>query len=79
MVEIDDVRLARRSMIFHFPWAIPVGNHAWFDVTLPGGKRIRPLVVVLGQSEGMVSARYVHLFPDQRRALDAYLATPSGY
>jgi hypothetical protein len=45
---------------------------------VPPGKYV-PLVVVLGQSEGMVSARYVHLFPDQRRALDAYLATPSGY
>lgn len=78
-VEVDEVRLARRSLLFSFPWAIPVGRHAWVEVKLPGGKRVRPLVVVLGHRDGLVSGRYVHLFPEHRRALDAHLASPSGY
>ena len=78
-----------QTLVFRFPWAIEAGRHAWIELLLPTGRKIRPLVAVLGivesrdpslpSREGSISARYVHLFPEHRRALDAYLASPSGY
>ncbi len=79
-IDVDQVRLGRRGLVFRFPWYLPEGRHAWVELNLPTGKRIRPLVAVLGRSEdGLTSARFVHLFPEHRRALDTYLASPSGY
>ena len=78
-VDVDRIRLGRRGLVFSFPWALEAGSHAWVEVTLPTGKRIRPLVSVLQTTEAGVSARFVHLFPEHRRALDASLASPSGY
>jgi hypothetical protein len=79
-LEVDQVKLGRRGLVFSFPWVLHAGRHAWVEVTLPSGKRVRPLVAVLGRTdEGLTSARYVHVFPEHRRALDAYLASPSGY
>ncbi|HRE92191.1 MAG TPA: hypothetical protein PK095_23955 [Myxococcota bacterium] len=78
-VEVERIRLGRRGLVFQFPWALEAGRHAWVELTLPTGKRIRPLVCVLQTSEGGVSARFVHLFPEHRRALDAALSSPTGY
>jgi hypothetical protein len=78
-VDVDGVRLGRRGLVFHFPWALEVGRHAWVEVTLAGGKKIRPLVSVLGHTEHGVSARIIHLFPEHQRALESHLASPSGY
>jgi len=78
-VDVDGVKLGRRGLVFRFPWAIEAGRHAWIELLLPTGKKVRPLVTVIGPTEGGISARFVHLFPEHRRALDAYLASPSGY
>lgn len=78
-LDVDGVKLGRRGLVFRFPWALEAGRHAWVEVLLPSGKKIRPLVAVIGQVEGGLSARFVHLFPEHRRALDAYLSSPSGY
>ena len=78
-VDVDGVKLGRRGLVFRFPWALAEGSHAWIEVLLPSGKKVRPLVAVLGHADGTPSARFVHLFPEHRRALDAYLASPSGY
>lgn len=78
-IDVDGVKLGRRGLVFRFPWAIPEGRHAWVELLLPNGKKIRPLVAVLGHQQGLTSARFVHLFPEHRRALDAYLTSPSGY
>ena len=78
-VDVGGVRVGRRGLVFRFPWALEAGRHAWIELLLPTGKKIRPLVTVIGPSEGGLSARFVHLFPEHRRALDAYLASPTGY
>lgn len=78
-VDVDRIRLGRRGVVFPFPWALEAGRHAWVEVTLATGKRIRPLVCVIQTTEAGVSARFVHLFPEHRRALDTALASPSGY
>ncbi len=78
-LDVDGVKLGRRGLVFKFPWALAIGSHAWVEVNLPSGKKIRPLVAVLSHADGSTSARFVHLFPEHRRALDSYLASPSGY
>jgi len=78
-IDVDSIRLGRRGLVFSFPWALQPGSHAWIEVTLPTGKKIRPLVSVIQTTEQGVSARFVHLFPEHRRALDTLLASPSGY
>jgi hypothetical protein len=78
-VDVDGVRLGRRGIVFRFPWALEAGRHAWLEILLPSGKKIRPLVSVLGTADGGTSARIVHLFPEHQRALESYLASPSGY
>ena len=79
MVEVDQIRLGRRGLTFRFPWSIETGKHAWVEVVLPTGKRIRPLVAVLSACEGSISARFVHIFPEHQRALDSHLASATGY
>jgi hypothetical protein len=78
-VDVDGVKLGRRGIVFRFPWALEAGRHAWLEVLLPSGKKIRPLVSVLGHTEGGVSTRIVHMFPEHQRALESYLASPTGY
>lgn len=78
-IDVDGVKLGRRGLVFHFPWALDAGRHAWVEINLPSGKKIRPLVAVIGQIDGGLSARFVHLFPEHRRALDAFLTSSSGY
>ena len=53
------------------------GAHAWVDMALPTGQTIRPLVQFTARAEGGATARYVHLFPADRQALEAYHATRS--
>ena len=53
-------------------------THAWVDLALPGGLRIRPLVKLSQRIEGGVTARFVHLFPRDRLTLEAYHATRSA-
>ncbi len=79
LVDVDQVRLGRRGLTFRFPWSLETGKHAWVEVVLPTGKRIRPLVAVLSATEGTTAARFVHLFPEHQRALETYLASASGY
>lgn len=78
-IDVERIRVGRRGLVFPFPWALEAGRHAWVEIVLPSGKRIRPLVTVLQTTEAGISARFVHLFPEHRRALDAMLASPSGY
>lgn len=78
-IDVDGVKLGRRGLVFRFPWALEAGRHAWVEINLPSGKRVRPLVAVIGEADGAISARFVHLFPEHRRALDAFLSSPSGY
>ena len=78
-VDVGGVKVGRRGLVFRFPWAIDAGRHAWIEILLPNGRKIRPLVAILGQTDDGTSARYVHLFPEHRRALDAYLGSATGY
>ena len=52
-------------------------THAWVAMTLPSGGEIRPLVSLNARPEGGATARFVHLFPADRQALEAYHATRS--
>jgi len=56
----------------------PPGRYAWVGVVLPDGSPIKALVEVmgiLGSGTGLrVLARFKHLFPRDRRALDRALA-----
>jgi len=78
-IDVTDLRIGRRGITCGFPWALAVGSHAWIELELPGGTRLRPLVSVLKSSAGTLSARIVHLFPVQQQALETYLASATGY
>lgn len=78
-VDVDPVKLGRRGVTFPFPWALEPGRFAWVEVRLATGKLIKPLVAVLGTADGIVSARIVHCFPEHQRALEAHLASATGY
>jgi hypothetical protein len=57
---------------------VPAGyeqlRFAWLEFFLPEGLAIRPLVELAPPSDGgLVVGRIRHLFPDQRRALEASL------
>ena len=54
------------------------GDHAWLELPLPTGDRIRPLVRLSPRAEGGATARFVHLFPADRQSLEAYHATRSA-
>lgn len=62
----------------HGDGAQETGHHAWLDMTLPTGARIRPLVQLSPRTEGGATARFVHLFPSDRHAIEAYQATRSA-
>jgi len=78
-IDVKDIRLGRRGITCAFPWALVEGTHAWIELELPSGQALRPLVSVLKSSAGALSVRIVHLFPTQQRALEAHLASPTGY
>ncbi len=59
-------------------WTTPTGDHAWLELPLPTGDRIRPLVQLSPRADGGATARFVHLFPADRQALEAYHATRSA-
>ena len=67
--------LGWRGLVFDAAMPVKSGAHAWFDVSLPTGKRIRPLVQVEARPTGGTTARFVHLFPQDRQALEAYHAS----
>lgn len=80
-VEALALRVGRRGVILDGVELDP-GSHAWVRMTLPSGESIRPLVQVTGVSEQGTACRFVHVFPNERRLLDAYheaRATPQGY
>jgi len=76
--DVDGIKIGRRGVTFPFPVALEPGRFAWVELSL-GGRVIKPLVAVLGSQDGVVSARIVHCFPEHQRALDAHLASASGY
>lgn len=78
-IDVQDVRIGRRGVTCAFPWALAEGSHAWIEVELPSGQKLRPLVSVLKSSAGALSARIVHLFPVQQRALEAWVGSATGY
>ena len=62
--------------------AVAEGTMAWVDVTLPTGAHIRPLVQLGAGRAGRRPARFRHLLPAHRVALEAFQAsqaTASGY
>ncbi|MCC6623872.1 MAG: hypothetical protein IT385_21615 [Deltaproteobacteria bacterium] len=77
--DVEGIKIGRRGVTFPFPVALEPGRFAWVELSLGGGRVIKPLVAVLGAQDGVVSARIVHCFPEHQRALDAHLASASGY
>lgn len=77
--DLDGIKVGRRGVTFPFGEVLATGRFAWVELQLPSGKTIKPLVAVLGANDGTVSARIVHCFPEHQRALDAHLASASGY
>jgi len=77
--DIEDVKVGRRGLTWPFAMTLAEGRFAWVELRLPSGRTIKPLVAVLGHTDGLVSARIVHCFPEHQRALEAHLATASGY
>ena len=67
-----------RGLVFDVDTCVDPGTHAWLDLALPTGKHIRPLVQLQPRVEGGTTARFVHLFPRDRQALEAYHATRSA-
>ncbi|TNF29013.1 MAG: hypothetical protein EP329_16720 [Deltaproteobacteria bacterium] len=80
-VEARALKVGRRGVILEGV-DLALGAHAWVRMTLPSGDRIRPLVQVTGLTDAGTACRFVHVFPNERRLLDAYheaRATPQGY
>lgn len=81
-VDGEVVALARRAVVLSSAAGLEVGDHAWAAFTLPDGGRVRPLVQATSRSDRGVACRLVHVFPNERRALEAYhaaRATTQGY
>jgi hypothetical protein len=67
-----------RGLLVRGASEISDGAHAWLTLPLPSGDRIRPLVRLSARPEGGATARFVHLFPADRQALEAYHASRSS-
>ncbi len=66
--------VGRRGAVFATAEGFGDATHAWVEVTMPDGVTIRPLVAVGKPGEGHTPVRFVHMFPAEQRALDAYHA-----
>ncbi|MEZ4268662.1 MAG: hypothetical protein R3F39_20075 [Myxococcota bacterium] len=66
--------VGRRGAVFATAEGFGDAAYAWVEVTMPDGATIRPLVAVGKPGEGQTPVRFVHLFPAEQRALDAYHA-----
>lgn len=77
--DVDNVRIGRRGLTFPFTQPLAIGRFAWVEVEVARGKTVKPLVAVLAQTDGVVSVRIVHCFPEHQRIIDAHLASASGY
>ena len=67
--------LGWRGLVCEAAFGVELGEHAWVDLTLPTGKTIRPLVQLEPRAAGRATGRFVHLFPKDRQALEAYHAS----
>ncbi|MCA9518946.1 MAG: hypothetical protein KC635_28615 [Myxococcales bacterium] len=67
-------RLGATGFLLAAPLDLAPGAFAWVRLTLADGSSIRPLVQVVARREEGLSCRIQHLFPSDRRALDAHLA-----
>ena len=67
--------LGWRGLVCDASFRVEPGAHAWVDLALPTGKNIRPLVQLEPRREGGATGRFVHLFPKDRQALEAYHAS----
>ena len=77
-VEATVTAVGWRGLVCDADMGVDAGAHAWLDLALPSGKHIRPLVQLQPRVEGGTTARFVHLFPKDRQALEAYHATRSA-
>ncbi|MCB9789271.1 MAG: hypothetical protein H6744_21555 [Deltaproteobacteria bacterium] len=66
--------VGRRGAVFATAEGFGDATHAWVEVTMPDGATIRPLVAVGAPGNGQTPVRFVHMFPAERRALEAYHA-----
>jgi hypothetical protein len=66
--------VGRRGAVFATAEGFGEATHAWVEVTMPDGATIRPLVAVGKPGDGQTPVRFVHMFPAEQRALDAYHA-----
>ena len=64
-----------RGMLIACHGEVEEGAHAWVSVTLPNGSTIKPLVRLTRRDMGPWSARYIHLFPKDREAIELYHAS----
>ena len=67
--------LGWRGLVCETAFSVEPGAHAWVDLELPTGKTIRPLVQLEPRVSGQATGRFVHLFPKDRHALEAYHAS----
>ena len=67
-----------RGLLLNAETDVQTDAHAWVALALPTGARIRPLVQLKPRVDGGATARFVHLFPADRQALEAYHATRSA-
>lgn len=67
-------RLGATGFMLAAPLDLAPGAFAWVRLALAEGASIRPLVQVVARREEGLSCRIQHLFPSDRRALDAHLA-----
>ena len=76
-------RLGERTMDVAFTGPAPSVDElddvdfVWVEVQLPGGAKIRPLGELVTVSNGAMTVRFKHLFPDHRASLMGY-RTPVG-
>ena len=66
-----------RGLLLSAEADVDPGAHAWVELPLPTGDRIRPLVQLNSRVDGGATARFVHLFPADRQSLEVYHATRS--
>jgi hypothetical protein len=73
-VELPLRSVGRRGAIFATAEGFGDASHAWVEVTMPDGATIRPLVAVGTPTGDQTPVRFVHMFPAERQALEAFHA-----